>query len=207
MDQEEPREIVRTYLGDKGAEIFERILSQESQKADAIVFLQGDQLDRALESASLFQQGFAPRILISGNNKLVGPNTRPEENDFELGLLKGYLVEHGVPEAAILIDDQSFNSLGQATNVVKIAKENGWRTLLVVVSAYHALRSFLTLLSQAAAQAWDGKIVMHAVQFPWDTIPSGRAKSAREMLTLEMEKIKKYAKDVASIEEGLEYFK
>ena len=207
MEKEDPKETVQKHLGSKGAEIFEKILLQEPQKVDAIVFLQGDQLDRAPESASLFQQGFAPRILISGNNKLVGPNTRPEENDFELGLLKEYLVEHGVPEAAILIDDQSFNSLGQATNIVKIAKEKGWQTLLVVVSAYHALRSFLTLLSQAKEQAWGGKKVMHAVQFPWDTIPSGRAKSAREMLTLEMEKIKKYAKDVASIEEGLEYFK
>ena len=197
MEKEDPKETVQKHLGSKGAEIFEKILLQEPQKVDAIVFLQGDQLDRAPESASLFQQGFAPRILISGNNKLVGPNTRPEE----------YLVEHGVPEAAILIDDQSFNSLGQATNIVKITKEKGWQTLLVVVSAYHALRSFLTLLKQMKDQAWSGKIVMHAVQFPWDTIPSGRAKSAREMLTLEMEKIKKYAKDVASIEEGLEYFK
>ncbi|MDP2637192.1 MAG: YdcF family protein, partial [bacterium] len=165
------------------------------------------QLDRASESASLFKQGFAPRILVSGNNKLVGPNTRPEENDFELGLLKGYLVEHGVPEAAILIDDQSFNSLGQATNVVKIAKENGWSTLLIVVSAYHALRSFLAFVKQTRDQAWSGKIVMNAVEFPWDTIPSGRKKTAREMLQVEVEKIKKYEKDLATVGEGLEYLK
>src|SRR3989338_9464869 len=121
----EPREIIEKYLGSGGEVLFEKILSQAPQKADAIVFLQGDQLDRAPESASLFQQGFAPRILISGNNKLVGPNTRPEENDFELGLLKEYLVEHGVPEAAILIDDQSFNSFVHAPNIIKITKEKG----------------------------------------------------------------------------------
>jgi len=187
--------------------LFEKILSQAPQKADVIVLLQGDQLDRAPGSASLFHQGFAPRILISGNNKLVGPNTRPEENDFPLAALKQCLVEHKVPEEVILIDDQSFNSLGQATNVVKIAKENGWSTLLIVVSAYHALRSFLAFVKQARDQAWDGKIVMNAVQFPWDTIPSGRVKTAEEMLEVEVEKIKKYEKDLATIEGGLEYFK
>ncbi len=207
MEQEDPREIVKKYLGSRGGELFEKILSQAPQKADMIVLLQGDQLDRAPAALSLFQKGFAERICISGNNVLVGPNTRPEENDVPLSVHETYLMEHGVPEPSIRVDDQSFNSLGQATNIVKIAKEKGWQTILVVVSAYHALRSFLTLLSQAKAQAWDGKIVIHAVQFPWDTIPSGRVKTAREMLQVEMEKIKKYGKDVALIKEGLNYFK
>lgn len=203
----EPKEIVQKHLGGKGGELFEKILAQVPLKADVIVLLQGDQLDRAPAAFSLFQKGFSSTILITGNNVLVGPNTRPEENDVLLGEHRAYLLEHGVPESAILVDDRSFNSLGQATNIVEIAREKEWQALLVVVSAYHAFRSFLTLLKQMKDQAWSGKIVMHAVQFPWDVPPSGRAKSAREMLALEMEKIKKYAKDVASIEEGLEYFK
>lgn len=33
---------------------------------------------------------------------------------------------------------------------------------------------------------------MHAADFSWDKPPSGRVKTAREMLVVEVEKIKKY---------------
>lgn len=202
-----PLAVVQEHLGERGALLFEKILGQAPQKADAIVLLQGDQADRAPMALSLFQQRLAPLILISGNNVLVGPNTRPEESDFELALLEKYLVEHGVPASSVLIDDQAFNSFGQAVNAVRIAKERGWRTLLVVVSAYHALRAYLSFVKQAQDQGWNGTIVVHAVEFPWDSAPSGREKTACEMLELEMEKIQKYAKDIATIEAGLQYFK
>lgn len=207
MEREDPKRIVQKYWGNAGVELFDRIIQQAPQKADVIVLLQGDRFDRAPATFSLFQKRIAPTILISGNNVLVGPNTRPEENDVELNTLKGYLMEHGVPETSICIDDQSFNNLGQATNVVKTAQEKGWRVLLVVVSAYHALRAFLSLVKQIKGQGWDGKIIMHAIEFPWDVSPSGRVKSAQEMLGVEMEKIQKYAKDIASIEEGFAYLK
>lgn len=201
-----PQAIVAEHFGNQGSSLFEKIIQQDPQKADAIVFLQGDQLDRAQAALSLFQQGFAPLILITGNNVLVGPHTRPEENDFPLGLLQKYLTDHGVPETSILLDDQSFNNLGQATNVVKIAKERGWHTLLVAVSAYHALRAYLSFVKQAQDQKWNGKIIMHAVMIPWKVVPSGRVKNSLDMLAVEMGKIQKYAKDIATVREGLEYF-
>ncbi|MBI2113114.1 MAG: YdcF family protein [Candidatus Wildermuthbacteria bacterium] len=207
MKKQNPKSIVQDAFGEQGVQLFENILKQSPRPADAIVFLQGDQLDRAPATLALFQQGFAPLILISGNNVLVGPNTRPEENDFPLGLLKQYLVERGVPGSSILLDDQSMNTLGQAVNIVRIAKEKKWETFLVVVSPYHMIRAYLSLVKQVRDQRWEGKMAIYPVEFSWDSVPSGRKKTALEMLNVEMEKIKKYAKDIATIEQGLQYYK
>lgn len=206
MNEVDPKAIVQKYFGEQGVALFKKILAQPLQRADIIVFLQGDQLDRAPAVLSLFQQGFASAILISGNNVLVGPNTRPEENDFPLGLLKQYFVDHGVDETSIIVDNQSFNNLGQAANVIRIAKEKEWHILLIVVSAYHALRAYLAFVHQAKIQQWNGKIIIHAVKIPWNIVPGGRTKSTIDMLEVEMEKIQKYVKDLATIEQGLEYF-
>ena len=46
---------------------------------------------------------------------------------------------------------------------------------------------------------------MHACDLPWDTPPSGRVKTADQMLDVELEKISgKYKNDIATIESGID---
>ncbi len=194
--------VVESKLGRQASELFNALSKQKPARADAIVFLQGDQLDRAEATASLYRDGFSDLVMITGNNVLIGADTRPDENDFGLDVLKKYLIDHGVPAKNIMIEDKSMNSRDQAENIIRIAKEKNWSAILVAVSEYHMLRAYLALVKQVMVQNWSGKIIMHGIKFPWDSIPSGRSKTVLEMLELETEKIKKYAKDIASIQDA-----
>jgi len=197
-----PQMIVAHHMGSDAAILFTGLLNQKPEHADAIVFLQGDRLDRVQKVRELYESGFANTVFITGNNELVGRGKRNEENDMHLSELKGWLVGHGIPEKVMIIDDQSMNTSGQAINTIRLAKEKGWPALLVVTSPFHVLRAYLTFLKQANKQGWKGHIIMQVADLPWGTPPSGRTKTAKEMLAIEMEKIKKYAKDIATIEES-----
>lgn len=197
-----PETIVAASLGLDTARLFKKLLQQNPEPANAIIFLQGDRLDRAPAVVSLYKSGLAHVILITGNNDLIGPGKRNEENDIHLSKLKAYLLKRKIPEMAIMIDDQSLNTLEQAITAIRIAKEKRWSTLLVVTSPFHILRAYLTFLKQAELQDWIGKIIMHAAELSWNKPPSGRIKTAREMLAVEMGKIIKYASDLATVVEA-----
>ena len=205
MQEKNPIEIIKEKLGTKAAELFNALSEQELGRADAIVFLQGDQLDRASAAISLYKKGLSDLILISGNNILIGPNTRPEECDSHLDVLKKFLLNGGVSEDGLLVSDRAMNSKGQAEDVVRIAKERGWSSIIVVVSKYHMLRSFLAFVKQGYLQLWEGKIMMHGAELDWNSVPSGRVNTAIEMLSVESDKIKKYKHDLATVEEGVNY--
>src|SRR3989338_7245965 len=116
----DPTAIVLASLGPGAASLFNKLLRQPPKPADAIIFLQGDQLDRAPAVVSLYKKGFAPTILITGNNDLIGRGKRNEENDVHLSQLKTYLVKHGITEGAVMVDDKSLNTLQQAVTTVGV---------------------------------------------------------------------------------------
>lgn len=199
-DNDDVKTIIKTHLGEAAVELFEKLLTQEPQHADAIVFLQGDRLDRAPKARSLHEQGFAEQILITGNNELAGRGKRSQENNVHLSKLKKYLVDRGVGEEVITVDERSMNTREQAANTIRRAKEKGWSRILVVTSPYHVLRAYLTFLKQIQEQDWEGEITMQTADLSWESVPGGREKTAREMLKEEMEKIKQYQADFAARE-------
>lgn len=167
----------------KKGKLFKEILSQKPKKADVIVFLQGDRFDRCPKVLSLYQEGFSSKILITGNN------TRAEEiKDSLLPEIKEWFLKNQVKEEDIIVEDNSLNTLDQAVNVIKIAKENNYKKLILVTSPYHALRVYLTFLKQE----WEGNIVIQTINQKWSDIPSGDNKTALEMLVGEIEKIRNY---------------
>src|SRR3989344_1797933 len=89
------------HLGFSGLLLFDKISHQLAQKSDAIILLQGDQLDRAGSTLQAYQYHLAPVVLISGNNDLIGRGKRNDENDFHLLELKKELVKQGVVETSI----------------------------------------------------------------------------------------------------------
>ena len=192
--------MVEEVLGKKSAELFSALLLQEPKKADAIIYLQGDQLDRAPLTAKLYNDHYANKIFITGNNNLIGRGKRNEEDDFHLEISKLYFEkQRGIKTNDILMDDKSMNSKDQAIRVIELAKEKDWKTLLVVTSPFHILRAYLTILKHMQIQDWSGEIIMQHPDLSWDSIPSGRLKTARVMLEEELEKIKKYRDDLANI--------
>jgi len=188
----EPKNIIGVHLGKSGATLFTKLIKQKPKNVDAIIFIQGDRLDRAPTVKSLYKKGFAKQIIITGNNNFIGQGKRNEENDIHLSKLEKYLLTHGIPKGVITIDDQAFNTLDQAVNTIKLAKRNSWSSLIIVTSSYNLLRTYLTFAKQAKKQKWQGTIIMQLADLPWSTIPSGRKRTAIVLLSLELEKIKKY---------------
>ncbi|MFH1451233.1 MAG: YdcF family protein [bacterium] len=204
--EEKIKEVIIGYCGESGYGLFQQLSIQEPQKTDAIILLQGDRLDRVGKVNELYSRGVAEVVVISGNNDLIGRGKRNEENDISLSEIKQHLMSLSVPEEAIFIDDQSMNTLDQAVNVIKLAKARNWQSLIVVTSPYHLLRAYLTFVGQATRGGWPGHLFFQVATLDWSKVPSGRERTAREMLVIEMKKMRQYQNDMATIEEGLNYF-
>ncbi len=190
MDNKEPQSIVNSYFGKQGVKLFNMLLGQKPEKADAIIFLQGDKLNRVKKVQSLYENGFANKIVVTGNNERV-----EELNDSYLSEIKECFLSKGIFEKNIIMDDKALNTLRQAVNVIKMAKEKKWKKLIIVTSPCHLLRAYLTFVKQLMEQDWQGDIIMQAADSDWQM----------EILSIEMEKLKKYQKDTASIKEGIKY--
>jgi uncharacterized SAM-binding protein YcdF (DUF218 family) len=103
--------------------------------ADLIVALGGDGGARAVRAAELFRQGYAPRVLLTG---LEGGDDRTRRH--YLDWRAGYLVDEGVPRAALLFDEASTSSWDEAVNTLALMKHHGWKRVLIVSDPPHMRR-------------------------------------------------------------------
>lgn len=181
------------------------IEEEKPRAADVIVWLQGDRYDRAEKVLSLFTAGFARLILLSGNNILIGEGPRPGENNISLVEMKQWLMSHQVPENAMVVDETSMNTREQAIHIVTIARERGWRRLILVGSIQYQLRVFLTFVKAAHELAWDGEIINQPALIRWDSIPSGRNQTATAIFQDDIAKLDRYRDHVATPAEGLTF--
>lgn len=166
-----------------------RILNEAPVPADAIVWLQGNGYDRGTRVIELFRQGYAPRIVITGNR------TR---SSITVDHLVAWLAERGVPADAVMVDASSFHARDQAVRVLDLAVEHTWRTVLLVGSPHHQLRAFLTFCQRAEEVAWDGYFVNQPVVCDWDAVPSERTQPAREAFQEEVDKLSRYRAHIAT---------
>lgn len=88
-------------------------------------------LDEALR---LYQQGYAPQIIVSGAQGR-------DEEESEANAMRDYLVAHGVPAAAIHLEAASFNTYQNLANSRAIMAEQGFRRAIIVSSASHIHRA------------------------------------------------------------------
>ena len=196
-----PEKIIENMLGNGASKLWKFLLNQQPKKSDVIVLLQGDRLDRVLTAVELYKKKFAEKILITGNNDLVGRGKRNDENDVPLEEIKVFFLKNGIPPEVIIIDEKALNTKDQAINTIATAIKNNWKTIIIVTSPYHLLRAYLAFSLQARHQGWPGEIIMGRADLGWSHIPSGRSKTSLEMLSIEMEKIKKYSADLLEIAE------
>ncbi len=114
-----------------------------TRPADAILVLgrrlQDDALTPVFEARlshaeSLWRAGLAPRILVAGG--LTGNATRSEA---EAG--RAWLLMRGVPEDAILTEDQSQHTLENLFFVRETVDAGGWKSLLLVSDPLHLTRA------------------------------------------------------------------
>jgi uncharacterized SAM-binding protein YcdF (DUF218 family) len=112
------------------------VVDEPPETSDVIVVLSGDNYDaeRATRAASLFKSGMAPRVVATGRALRSYATTTD--------LMKRDLVEHGVPESAIVpFTHKADDTRDEAAAVSEFVRSHGWKKILLVTSNYHTRRS------------------------------------------------------------------
>ena len=117
--------------------------------------------DRLFQAIALYKQGDIKKILLSGGNASLTDN-KIKEADLAIDYLK--LI--GIPDSAILVENQSRNTLENARNSCKIIdRYKSDAKILVITSAWHIPRAKLIFDRFAK-----GKIEYYPTDFSGSTI-------------------------------------
>ena len=127
-------------------------LIAQVQQAEAIVILGGsvappvvggrlqvelaDSSDRVLHGARLYRAGKAPLIVVSAGNIPWYQVTITEAE-----AIRGLLIEWGVPDTAIVLEERSRTTYENAIYTKQLLDERGVESVLLVTSALHMPRS------------------------------------------------------------------
>jgi uncharacterized SAM-binding protein YcdF (DUF218 family) len=95
-----------------------------------------DSADRIWQGARLYHRGVAPRIIVSGGNPTAEAGGAAVMSEAEA--MRLFLLDLGVPAAAIVIEDRSLNTIQNINGVRELVK--GGRVALVT-SAVHMPRA------------------------------------------------------------------
>lgn len=183
------------------------LLDEKPEKADVVVWLQGDRYDRGKKILEIYKAKYAELIVISGNNILIGPKTRFGENNIGLPEMRNFLIKGGINKKNIIVDDGALNTKNQSTNIIKLAKKNAWKKIILVSSSYHQPRAFLSILKAIQIVGYDCKIINQSYYVKNNMTVSGRKVNTSELIKNEISKINKYQLkgDISSYEEGFDY--
>jgi uncharacterized SAM-binding protein YcdF (DUF218 family) len=124
------------------------IVHSETSNADAIVVLAGSStyVERTQHAAQLFNQGRAPRIILTNDNIRSGWSVEEQRNPLFVERATQELKRQGVPADKIEILPLSVSSThDEALRIRDYTRERGWHSILVVTSAYQARRASWTL--------------------------------------------------------------
>ena len=81
-----------------------------------------------------WQQGVAPVMIVCGAQGRDEPTT-------EAAAMRQWMLEHGVPEDAVIAEDTSVNTRENLINAKGIMAANGWRTAALCTNNYHITRA------------------------------------------------------------------
>src|SRR5262245_44146467 len=100
--------------------------------------MQGDGVARAGRAVQLVQSGFAPIAAIVGSavDRANGSFPSTEVRD---ELMRGRLTNN-----QILFEQTAPHTRAEADRAMALARDHGWKTILIVTSPHHQYRAFLT---------------------------------------------------------------
>lgn len=107
-------------------------------RADAIVVIGGDHKpERMALAIDLYRQGIAPVVLISAGVEVFEGDALVREAE----VMIRQATEMGLPRDAILVEDWSQSTVGNATETLGIARRLGWHSIVLVTSSYQSRRA------------------------------------------------------------------
>jgi uncharacterized SAM-binding protein YcdF (DUF218 family) len=119
--------------------------SDQTRPVDAIVVLGAAQYDgrpspqlraRLDEVVRLWPQGHAPIVVVTGGSQ-------PGDRFTEAEASARYLIDQGVPESAIVYENEGRSTFESLESVADILQARGGQTVLLVTDPFHSLRSRL----------------------------------------------------------------
>jgi uncharacterized SAM-binding protein YcdF (DUF218 family) len=119
--------------------------NDQARKVDAIVVLGAAQYNglpspvleaRLAHALALWDEGLAPRIVVTGG-KMPGDAYTEAETE------ANYLIEHGVPAAAIIYENAGRDTWQSMQGVAAVLKGTGVHSLLLVSDGFHLTRTKL----------------------------------------------------------------
>lgn len=131
---------VTMYLGPDALRLCASPTKDQAGKcapADAIVVISGgDTVARTNEAVALYKKGWAPALIFSGAAAdKSGPSNAKA--------MQIQAVDAGVEGANTIVEEQSNTTDQNADYVMKIAKSMGYKSVILVTSAYHERRALL----------------------------------------------------------------
>ena len=112
------------------------VVEDPLNKADALIVLSDDNFyaDRATRAAELYRQNLAPTVVASG------VRLRPYAGISEL--MTHDLVERGVPKERVVPFPQDADNTREEAEALKtLARQKGWKSVIIVTSNYHTRRA------------------------------------------------------------------
>lgn len=122
------------------------------ERADYIFIPGSGYGELAVKAAELYRQGYAEKIVVSGRYSILGdgfagPLSPPEyvgrRYETESGFMAAVLVEHGVPDTAIIQETQATYTYENAIYTRKLLGTERVKKALLVCQTFHARRSLL----------------------------------------------------------------
>jgi uncharacterized SAM-binding protein YcdF (DUF218 family) len=116
------------------------------ERADAIIVL-ASRLERIIEAAGLYQQGYAPMVLLTREQRDSAEQLLIDRKVVESGeeQRRQVLIALGVPaDAIVLLDDLVTSTVDEARAFAGWARSHPVRRLIVVTSPIHTARARLT---------------------------------------------------------------
>jgi len=124
------------------------IVNADLPHADAIVVLSGSStyIERTHKAAELYNQGRAPLVVLTDDNTQGGWSSAQQRNPYFVERAHDELVKQGVPPAQIRVAPGVADGTHEEAQIISdYAVAQGFRSVLVVTSAYHSRRALRTL--------------------------------------------------------------
>ena len=122
------------------------VAEQTLFEADALVLMAGSRYQRLPAVVELYQDGVAPRILLTNDGIIGGWSEKYQRNLYQVERAREYLLERDIPaEAIAVLGFIESGSYFDALNTRRyVERDDSIRSLLVVSSHYHTRRTLWT---------------------------------------------------------------
>jgi uncharacterized SAM-binding protein YcdF (DUF218 family) len=107
----------------------------------------GAGLNRVVGAVKLYNEGYANKIMFSGQRASYMPDVEITEAEY----YKQEAIKMGIPERDIIIEMEAKNTPENVVNSIKILKKMNFipQTVILISSEFHMLRGYLTFKAVA----------------------------------------------------------